>query len=131
MRQRPALRGVEVGIKGELHAVKKRETTKGTLEFGDWEIDNDIWEREAEREEVQELLIQRQAKEIEEALGDILLTQEDILEEVQWTQEKKEGVLLLIDAANGVNMLSCLGMLWTVRHRCPRLARFTFNCYRH
>ena len=22
-------------------------------------------------------------------------------------------------------------MLWTVRHRCPRLATYAFNCYRH
>ena len=40
-------------------------------------------------------------------------------------------VLLLVDASNGFNNLSRYGMLWTVRHRCPKLSRFTFNCYRH
>ena len=36
-----------------------------------------------------------------------------------------------MDAANGFNNLSRYSMLWTVRHRCPRLSRLTFNCYRH
>ena len=40
-------------------------------------------------------------------------------------------MLLLVDAANGFNNLSRYSMLWTVRHRCPRLACLTFNCYRH
>ena len=31
-------------------------------------------------------------------------------------------MLLLVDAANGFNNLGKLSMLWTVRHRCPRLA---------
>ena len=39
--------------------------------------------------------------------------------------------LLLVDAANGFNNLSRYGMLWTVRHRCPKMSRFTYNCYRH
>ena len=43
----------------------------------------------------------------------------------------EQEILLLVDAANGFNMLSRLGMLWTVRHRCPKLSRFAFNCYRH
>ena len=42
-----------------------------------------------------------------------------------------EEVLLLVDAANGFNNLSRYSMLWTVRHRCPRLSRLTFNCYWH
>ena len=40
-------------------------------------------------------------------------------------------MLLLVDAANGFNNLSWYSMLWTVRHRCPRLATYSFNCYRH
>ena len=39
--------------------------------------------------------------------------------------------LLLVDAANGFNNLSRYGMLWTLRHRCPKTSHFTFNCYRH
>ena len=40
-------------------------------------------------------------------------------------------VFLLVDVANGFNNLIRHGMLWTVRHRCPKMSRFTFNCYRH
>ena len=40
-------------------------------------------------------------------------------------------VLLLVDAVNGFNNLSRYGMLWTVRHRCPKMSCFTFNCYHH
>ena len=36
---------------------------------------------------------------------------------------------MLIDARNRFNELSLLAMMWTVRHRCPAGARFTFNCY--
>ena len=42
-----------------------------------------------------------------------------------------EELLLLVDAANGFNNLSRYGMLWTVRHRCPKMSRFMFNCYCH
>ena len=42
-----------------------------------------------------------------------------------------EGILLQVDAANGFNSLSRLSALWTVRHRCPKLSRLAFNCYRH
>jgi hypothetical protein len=37
----------------------------------------------------------------------------------------------LVDARNGFNELSRKAMLWTVRHRWPAGARFSFNCYRH
>jgi hypothetical protein len=39
--------------------------------------------------------------------------------------------LTLVDARNGFNKLSRYSMLWTVRHRWPKGARFAFNCYRH
>ena len=39
--------------------------------------------------------------------------------------------VLLVDARNGFNELSRKAMLWTVRHRWSRGARFSFNCYRH
>ena len=44
---------------------------------------------------------------------------------------KNEEILLQVDAANGFSSLSRLGMLWTVRYRCPKLSRFAFNCYQH
>ena len=40
-------------------------------------------------------------------------------------------MILLVDSANGFNNLSRYSMLWTVRHRCPRLATYSFNCYCH
>ncbi|KAL7519315.1 hypothetical protein ACHAWF_000225 [Thalassiosira exigua] len=69
-----------------------------------------------------------------------LLTQEEAeasggeMEEAEAADESqgREGkVLFLVDATNGFNMLSRLGMLWTVRHCTPKLSTFAFNCYRH
>ena len=47
------------------------------------------------------------------------------------TQEAEPSGTMLVDARNGFNKLSRLAMLWTVQHRWPAGARFTFNCYRH
>ena len=45
--------------------------------------------------------------------------------------EEQAKLLLLVNAANGFNNLSRLAMLWTIRHRWPKIARFAFNAYRH
>ena len=47
------------------------------------------------------------------------------------TQEADMSGTTLVDARNGFNKLSPLAILWTVRHRWPEGARFTFNCYMH
>ena len=47
------------------------------------------------------------------------------------TQEADPSGTVLVDACNGFNYLSCLAILWTVRHRWPAGARFLFNFYRH
>ena len=47
------------------------------------------------------------------------------------TQDADPSGTTLVDARNGFNDLSRLAMLWTVRHRWPAGARFTFNCYRN
>ena len=47
------------------------------------------------------------------------------------TQGAKLSGTTLVDARNGFNELSRLAMLWTVRHRWPAGARFTFNCFKH
>ena len=47
------------------------------------------------------------------------------------TREAESSGTTLVDARNGFNKLSRSEMLWTVRHRWPAGARFTFNCYRH
>ena len=86
----------------------------------------------AEGGEIQDLLPMRRER---EARANLVLTQEEQDEEEMAAAETAEAteqeILLLVDAANGFNMLSRLGMLWTVRHRCPKLSRFAFNCYRH
>ena len=53
-----------------------------------------------------------------------------MVESLEDTVEGESGtlsvdeILLLVDATNGFNMLSRLSMLWTVWHRCPKIARF-------
>ena len=43
------------------------------------------------------------------------------------TQEAEPSGTTLVDACNGFNELSCLAMIWTVRHCWPAGARFAFN----
>ena len=121
--------GVEAGIEAAMHAVKSRAEENETMEFGEWEVDDSIWEKEAEEGAVQDSLPERLAREQRAEGVNNLFTQEGM--EDGPTAAKEEDILLLVDAANGFNMLSRLSMLWTVRHRCPKLARFAFNCYRH
>ena len=47
------------------------------------------------------------------------------------TQDAEPIGTTLVDSCNGFNELSRLAMLWTVRHRWPAGARFSFNCYKH
>ena len=47
------------------------------------------------------------------------------------TQYAEQSGTTLIDARNGINELSHLSLLWTVRKFWPAGARFAFNCYRH
>ena len=46
-------------------------------------------------------------------------------------QEAEPSGTTLVDARNGFNKLSCLALLWTVRHCWPDGSRFVFNCYKH
>ena len=57
---------------------------------------------------------------------------ERALEDLEFlTQEADPSGTTLVDARNRLNELSCLAMLWTVRHRWSSGARFAFNCYMH
>ena len=38
---------------------------------------------------------------------------------------------LFIEAHNAFNEENHTAMLWVVIHKCPIVARFSFNCYRH
>ena len=130
--------GLEAGIEGAMHAVKSRSEELETMEFGEWEVDDSIWEEMAEDGQVQDTLPERLARVAREETAGAILSQEG-QENAGMGDEpsggsgaaKEEDILLLVDAANGFNNLSRLGMLWTVRHRCPKIARFAFNCYRH
>jgi hypothetical protein len=53
------------------------------------------------------------------------------LEELQEDSEDGPEGLTIVDARNGFNELSRYAMLWTVRHRWPKGAGFSFNSYRH
>ena len=197
--------GLEAGIEGAVHSVIKRATTDNTMEFGDWEVDDDIFTRMAEAGEVQDSLPVRRARlappgqadqenEVANSGASAEGDEDDMpglrssvegpptrpteptaplapappagaTEEDEMAEEStpaadaepapdnsmadeagtplgepletpvlepsQDEVLLLVDAANGFNNLSRYSMLWTVRHRCPKLARFAFNCYRH
>ena len=48
-----------------------------------------------------------------------------------FTKDAEPSGTTLVDARNGFNELSCLAMLWTVRHRWTEGAKFAFNCYKH
>jgi hypothetical protein len=130
--------GLEAGIEGAMHAVKSRSDELETMKFGEWEVDDTIWLKTAEEGEVQDSLPVRQAREARAAMHATILATQTVVEEMEGDDREDdlegasdEDILLLVDAANGFNNLSRLGMLWTLKHRCPKLARFAFNCYRH
>ena len=140
--------GLEAGIEGAIHSVTRRAADGNTMEFGEWEVNDDIFAQMAEAGEVQESVPMRRARLApaappipptaavdpptaeDEADGDDGMPPPSSTAETP-VEPPNEEVLLLVDAANGFNNLSRYGMLWTVRHRCPKLARFAFNCYRH
>ena len=48
--------GLEAGIEGAMHAVVKQAEERDSMEFGEWEVDDDIWEKEAKDGDVQDSL---------------------------------------------------------------------------
>ncbi len=117
--------GLEAGIEGALHAVRKRAEEDEALVYEDWEVDDAIWRAKAEEGEIPPW-----EQEEDDALGAIVA--EAASEESDLDGDDMDPVaLILADAANGFNNLSRFAMLWTIRHRWPRAALFAFNCYRH
>ena len=47
------------------------------------------------------------------------------------TQDSDPSGTTLVDSHNGFNDLSCLAMMWTMRHHWPAGVRLALNCYRH
>ena len=108
--------GLEAGIEGALHAVWNRSEEHETMEFGEWEVDDSIWEQMAEGGEIQDSLPMRREREARTNLASTREQQdEEEMAAVETAEATEQEILLLVDAANGFNMLSRLGMLWTVR----------------
>ena len=55
--------GLEAGIEGALHAVRARAADGDKMEFGDWEVDHNIFPLTVEEGETQDSLPERRAKE--------------------------------------------------------------------
>ena len=145
--------GLEAGIEGATHAVGQRrlarvrerrveeEEAEGSVEEEEERggvaglLDNLTIDMEGTEEDAAEGLEAVLSMEVEgdrrsegeeegggtqRALGDLEFL----------TQESEMSRTTIIDARNELNELSRLAMMWTVRHRWPVGARFTFNCYR-
>ncbi len=109
---------LEAGIEGAIHSVRKKAAEDKSMEFEDWEIDDDLWRAEAEDREAPPW----ESSAPEEAFQDAVESVEDL---------DDPHILALEDADNGFNCLSCLNMRRDVRHRWARGSRFAFNLYRH
>ena len=59
--------GLEAGIEGALHSVTKRAKDSRSMEFGEWEVDDEVWEETAEKGEIQETVRMRQAHMVTDA----------------------------------------------------------------
>ena len=53
--------GLEALIEGALHAVSARAADAHYMEFGEWEVDDDVFTRTAEEDEVQDSLLMQRA----------------------------------------------------------------------
>mgnify|MGYP006186617991 CR=1 FL=1 len=110
--------GLEAGIEGAIHSIRKKAAENKSQEYEEWEIDDDLWRKEAEEGETPPW----EASPNEEEFQDAVESQEDL---------EDPFVLTLADADNGFNNLNRQNMLWEVRHRWARGSRFAFNLYRH
>ena len=120
--------GLDVGIECALHTVVSRAAEHKTI--GGWEVDDSICEKTAEEGQVQKSLLARHEHN-QAAAAHTLATQamDDDMPGL-WDVGEQEG-LILVDTMHGFNILSRLSMLLTVQHRCTKMSRFVFNCYRH
>ena len=96
--------GLEAGIEGAIHSIRKKATEDKSQEYEEWEIDDYLWRKEAEEGETPPW----EASPNEEEFQDAVESQEDL---------EDPFVLTLADADNGFNNLNRQNMLWEVRHR--------------
>jgi hypothetical protein len=94
--------GLEAGIEGAIHSVRKKAYEDRSMDFKECEIDDDLWQATAEAGETPP-----QDPTGEESFQDAVESVEDL---------KDPFLLVLADADTGFNNLSHLNMLWDVRH---------------
>ena len=139
--------GLEAGIEGATHTVGQRrlDRVKARLEEGEEEADAEVEEEEERSGGVAVILnnltIETAGTEAEAAEGLAEALRMEVEEEGASKGEEEGGgnlralealeFLTQESACNGLNKLSRLEMLWTMRHRWPAGARFAFNCYNH
>ena len=123
--------GLEAGIEGSLHAVRKTAALAAAADVDFWAGDSSqrSWNPAEGMEEMEEGEVDEVEAETQAAAAAAVATLGELTDAVN---ARDDGVgLTLVDARNGFNELSRMAMLWTVRHRWPKGSRFAFNCYRH
>ena len=111
--------GLEAGIEGAIHAVRKKAAAERSWNFEGWEIDDDLWRSAAADGEVPPW-------EQDDATAET-----EPLTDMDGEDELDPLMKSLADADNGFNALGRMNMLWVVRHKWARGARYAFNLYRH
>ena len=112
------------------------------MEFGEWEVDNEIWLKEVDKDKVQESVLERRCRKAHEAAAAnpaAPLTQPGQEEALRiaadatktFEPEEDQELILLVDAVNGFNNSIHKRMPWAVHNHWSRLANFTFDLYRH
>ena len=64
--------GLEAGIEGALHAVSARAADAQIIEFGEWEVDDDVFAQTPEEDEVQDSLPMRRAQATRDAAAEVV-----------------------------------------------------------
>ena len=85
--------GLEAGIKGAIHSIRRKAAENRTHQYEDWEIDDDLWRSEAEEGETPPW----ETGSGEGNFQDGVETQDDL---------EDPFVLALADADNGFNNLN-------------------------
>jgi hypothetical protein len=124
--------GLEAGIEAGIGSILERIGGYEGMIFSEDEIDDSIWNEVAEEGEVQAPgtgMAEREARTTAAARA----TETPLTQECQEASRNPTTPhrTVLVDAVNAFNSGSRVGMLWTTRHRWPRMSRFAFNCYHH
>ena len=61
--------GLAAGIEGMIHAVLEKMEENEDMEFGEWEIDDNIWLKEVRNDKVQESVLERRCRKAHKAVA--------------------------------------------------------------